>query len=147
VSGRCGILGLGKGRSAGLEREKERRRIEASFDVLDVPGDIRAEIVEALDSSAWEWFRDCDGCTGVSEIYWPTIYFPPCLRHDFDCATGRNGLQASRRFYRLQRAYGVGAARSWVRAAGVTMAWYGWGKWAARNDSSGATPGAPHKEG
>ena len=32
-------------------------------------------------------------------------------------------------FCRLQQAYGVGAARSWVRAAGVTVAWYGWGKW------------------
>ena len=85
MSGRCGILGLGKGRSAGLDRETERRRIIESFDVLNVPEGIQALIREALDSDKWDWFRDCDGCTAVSEIYWPTIYFPPCLRHDFDC--------------------------------------------------------------
>jgi hypothetical protein len=40
-----------------------------------------------------------------------------------------NGWQASMRFYRIQRAYGVGAMRAGVRAAGVTAAWYGWLKW------------------
>ncbi len=115
MSGRCGILGLGKGRSRGLDRETERRRILLSF---DVPADVQALVREALDSEAWDWFRDCDGCTAVSEMYWPTIYFPPCLRHDFDCATGRNGWQASLRFYRIQRAYGVGAVRAGVRCRG-----------------------------
>ena len=132
MSGRCGILGLGKGRSHGLDRSTERHRIIESFDVLSVPADIQALIREALDSDKWDWFRDCDGCTGVSEIYWPTIYFPPCLRHDFDCATGHNGWQASRRFYRIQRAYGVSAVRSGARAAGVTLAWYLFLKWRPR---------------
>ena len=127
--GRCGFLGLGKGRSAGLDRETEYRRIIESFDVLSVPGDVQALIREALDSDKWDWFRDCDGCTAVSEIYWPTIYFPPCLRHDFDCATGNNGWQTSLRFYRIQCAYGVSAIRSGTRAAGVTLAWYAWMKW------------------
>ena len=129
MSGRCGILGLGKGRSHGLDRATERHRIIESFDVLSVPADIQSLIREALDSDKWDWFRDCDGCTGVSEIYWPTIFFPPCLRHDFDCATGHNGWQTSRRFYRIQRAYGVSAVRSGIRAAGVTLAWYAWMKW------------------
>lgn len=129
MSGRCGIIGLGKGRSAGLDREAERRRVIESFYVLNVPEGIQAEIREALDSPLWDWFRDCDGCTGVSELYWPTIYFPPCLRHDFDCFTGHNGWAASVRFYRIQRAYGVSPFRSGLRAAGVTAAWYGWLKW------------------
>jgi len=139
VSGRCGLLGLGKGRSAclspgdgrqaGLDRETEYRRIIQSFAVLSVPADVQALIREALDSDQWDWFRDCDGCTAVSEIYWPTIYFPPCLRHDFDCFTGNNGWQASLRFYRIQRAYGVEAIRSGIRAAGVTAAWYAWMRW------------------
>ena len=129
MSGRCGILGLGKGRSAGLDRQTEYRRIVESFDVFGVPADIQALIREALHSEQWDWFKDCDGCTGVSEIYWPTIYFPPCLRHDFDCATGHNGLQTSRRFYRVQRAYGVDGLRSGIRATGVTLAWYAWLKW------------------
>ena len=117
MSGRCGILGLGKGRSTGLDRATERRRIIESFDVLNVPEDVRTLISEALDSPLWDWLRDCDGCTGVSEIYWPTIYFPPCLRHDFDCAVGHNGWQTSVRFYRVQRAYGVGALRAGRRAS------------------------------
>jgi len=129
MGGRCGILGLGKGRSAGLDRETERRRIIESFDVLNVPAGVQALVREALDSDKWDWFRDCDGCTGVSEIYWPTIYFPPCLRHDFDCYTGHNGWQTSLRFYRVQRAYGVDAIRSGIRTAGVTLAWYCWMKW------------------
>ena len=129
MSGRCGILGLGKGRSDGLDRETEWRRISQSFDLFSVPDDIQALIREALDSDKWDWFRDCDGCTGVSEIYWPTIYFPPCLRHDFDCTTGHNGWQASMRFYRSLRAYGVSAVRSGIRAVGVTVAWYAWLKW------------------
>ena len=129
MSGRCGILGLGKGHSAGLDRDRERRRIIESFDVLNVPTGVQALVRAALDSDKWDWFRDCDGCTGVSEIYWPTIYFPPCLRHDFDCQTGHNGWQTSLRFYRVQRAYGVDAIRAGIRAVGVTLAWYGWMKW------------------
>ena len=131
MSGRCGIFGCGKGRSTGLSRKVELDRILISFDVLAVPADIRALIIEALDSKLWDWFTDCDGCTFVSEIYWPTIYFPPCLRHDFDCATGHNGWETSKRFYRIQRAYGVSAFRAGARAFGVTVAWYGWLKWRA----------------
>ena len=129
MSGRCGILGLGKGRSAGLDRAREYRRVIESFDVLDVPEDVRTLIREALDSPLWDWFQDCDGCTGVSEIYWPTIYFPPCLRHVFDCHIGQNGWQTSRRFYRTQRACGVEKIRAGARVAGVTLAWYAWFKW------------------
>ena len=129
MNGRCGILGLGKGRSAGLDRETERHRILESFDVLSVPEDVRTLIREALDSDKWDWFRDCDGCTGVSELYWPTIYFPPCLRHDFDCYTGHNGWRTSMRFYRVQRAYGVDSIRAGIRTIGVITAWYTWLKW------------------
>ena len=132
MSGRCGILGMGRGRSAGLDRATERRRIEESFDVFSVPADIQALIVEALDSPAWDWFRDCDGCTAVSEVYWPTIYFPPCLRHDFDWRTGRGGWEANHRFYRIQRAYGVGRFRAGTRFVGVTLGWFGWFKWRRR---------------
>ena len=129
MSGRKGICGLGKSRSGGMNRVTERHRIIESFAVFSVPEDIQALIREALDSKRWDWYRDCNGCTGGSEIYWPTIYFPPCLRHDFDCATGHNGLQASRRFYRIQRAYGMSAIRSGARAVGVTVAWLAWMRW------------------
>jgi hypothetical protein len=113
-------------------RESERARIVKSFDVFDVTDEHRALILEALDSPEWDWFEDCDGCTTVSELHWPTKYFPPCLRHDFDCATGRNGWQASARFYMIQRVYGVPVWRASLRAAGVTAFWYGWGRWQRR---------------
>ena len=129
MSGRCGIFGVGIGRAAGLDRETERRRILDSFDVLDIPAGLREQVAEALDSKAWDWFEECDGCTAVSEIYWPTIYFPPCLRHDFDCVRGQGGWEASKRFYQLQRAYGVERVRSGIRAGAVTLAWYAWLKW------------------
>ena len=112
-----------------MDRRTEHRRIIESFDVLNVPADIQALIREALDSAKWDWFRDCDGCTAVSEIYWPTTYFPPCLRHDFDWQTGNGGWASNVRFYRIQRAYGVSALRSGIRAAGVTVAWFAWFKW------------------
>jgi len=114
----------GKGRSEGLDRDVERYRIIESFDVLNVPEGIQALIREALDSPKWDWFKDCDGCTAVSEVYWPTIYFPPCLRHDFDWATGNGGWASNVRFYRIQRAYGMGRLRAGVRFVGVTVAWY-----------------------
>jgi hypothetical protein len=110
-------------------RESERARIEKSFEVFGLSAEDRALIVEALDSDQWDWFGDCDGCTSVSEVFWPTKYFPPCVRHDFDCAMGKNGLDASKRFFRLQMAYGMSWARAGWRAAGVTVAWYGWLKW------------------
>jgi hypothetical protein len=112
----------------GLDRATEYKRIVDSFDVFAIPADIRALILEALHSDRWDWFRDCDGCTCVSELFWPTIYFPPCVRHDYDCRV-HNGFAASRRFYRIQRAYGVTAFRSGIRAAGVYLAYLAWYRW------------------
>ena len=100
-----------------------------SFNVLNVHEDIQALIREALDSDKWDWFTDCDGCTAVSEVYWPTIYFPPCLRHDFDWFTGNGGWESNMRFYRIQLAYGMSPIRAGIRFAGVTVAWFAWCKW------------------
>lgn len=110
-------------------REKERERILASFKVFDVPAIEQAEILEALDSKEWDWFTDCDGCTCVSEEYWPSAYFPPCLRHDFDWKTRRPVHAANARFYRLQKTYGIPPFWAGVRYAGVYLGWYGFFKW------------------
>jgi hypothetical protein len=133
----CGCCGGGNGGQAatggangtGLDRKVERNRIIESFDVLSIPKDVQALIREALDSRDWDWFEDCDGCTAVSEMYWPTKYFPPCLRHDFDWATGRGGWDANVRFYRIQRAYRMSALQSGIRFIGVTVSWFAWCKW------------------
>lgn len=110
-------------------RRREFDRIIRSFDVFSIPVDIRREIIEALESERWDWFRDSDGCTCVTEIFWPTKYFPPCVRHDYDCRIGTPGGQAAIRFYRIQRAYGVGKIRSAGRSIGVFVAWYAWFRW------------------
>jgi len=110
-------------------RQSERARIEKSFDVFGLNEESRRLIIEALDSREWDWFLGCDGCTCVSELHWPTKYFPPCLRHDFDWTRGKGGWAASRRFYELQRAYGVPVWRSSLRTGAVTIAWYAWGQW------------------
>ena len=110
-------------------RQGERARIEKSFDVFGLSAEQRALILDALDSGEWDWFEDCDGCTAVSELHWPTKYFPPCLRHDFDWISGKGDWAASRRFYELQRAYGVPIWRSALRSGAVTFAWYAWGRW------------------
>jgi hypothetical protein len=114
---------------AALSREAERRRIVASFKVFNVPPAERAEILEAVDSKAWDWFVDCDGCTCVSESFWPTKYFPPCLRHDFDWFVGHPVWQSNRRFYRLSRRYRMTRLRAGWRFVGVTLGWYGFFKW------------------
>lgn len=135
MSGRYGIVcSIGKGVSVGLDRGIERKRILDSFSVLNVPVDIQTLIIEALDSPKWDWFNDCDGCTGVSEVFWPTIYFPPCLRHDFDCKIGQNNWRTSLRFYRIQRTYGMDMVRAGARAIGVTVAWYLCLKWKQRQN-------------
>jgi hypothetical protein len=112
-------------------RASERARIKKSFDVFSLSEEHRALIIEAMDSHAWDWFEECDGCTGVSELHWPTKYFPPCLRHDFDWrhTSGGGDVAASKTFYDLQRAYGVPIWRSALRSTAVTIKWYGRARW------------------
>lgn len=119
----------GKNCAAVGTREEERARIIESFDVFSLGKRERAEILEALDSDKWDWYNDCDGCTFVSEVYWPNRFFPPCLRHDFDFLTSGNGMETNARFYRIQRAYGMTRVRAAVRWLGVTAGWFGWFKW------------------
>jgi hypothetical protein len=109
--------------------ETERARIIASFAVFKIPAWMQQKVIEALDSDKWNWFEDCDGCTCVSEVYWPTKYFPPCLRHDFDWNTGNGGAESNRLFYELNVAYGMPKTRAGIRWLGVTLAWYFWAKW------------------
>ena len=113
----------------GITPEGEKARIVASFVVFNVPADVQQLILEAINSPEWKWFDDCDGCTCVSEEFWPTKYFPPCLRHDFDWATGRGGPESNARFFRIQRIYGIPAFGAGVRWLGVTLAWWAWFKW------------------
>ena len=115
----------------------EYRRILKSLDVFELSIEQRELILEALDSREWDWFKDRDGCTAVSELHWPTKYFPPCLRHDFDWIRGKGDIIASRRFYNIQRAYGVSRWRAGIRAGAVTIFWYAVGRWRRNGASKG----------
>jgi hypothetical protein len=107
----------------------EYARIRRSLRFFDLPANAAQEILECLHSTEWNWYEDCDGCTGVSEPGWPSKYFPPCVRHDYDCQTGRGGWQANARFDRLNRAYRMDGWRCRARWVGVAVWWYTWGRW------------------
>ncbi|MCK5127531.1 MAG: hypothetical protein KAR42_14845 [candidate division Zixibacteria bacterium] len=105
-----------------LNKWKEYSRIIKSFDVRDVPEDDQQLILQALHSDLWDWFTDCDGCTCVSEPSWPTIYFPPCVAHDFRCFIGKNLYVAACEFRRLNKAYRMDKWRRNIRFAFVVAA-------------------------
>ncbi len=124
-------------------KEKEYKRIVNSFDLFNVPELERAEILEALDDERWDWYEDCDGCTGVDEDGWPTKYYPPCVRHDYDCWFGHNVHKSTSRFTRLNKIYRMKPWKYRARHIGVYVAWYVWFKW--RNMIWGA-PGNRKRE-
>ena len=99
----------------------EYKRIIGSFSLLDIGETEQQEILEALhDETEWDWWEDCDGCSCVSEPGWPTKYYPPCLRHDYDW--GKNPTIASNmRFKRLNKAYHMDTWRAVARFIGVCV--------------------------
>lgn len=112
-----------------VDRYREYVRIYGSFKLLNIPKAVQALVLEALHSDQWDWFKECDGCTCVSEPGWPSKYYPPCVRHDYEWRTGRGGWDSNARFYALSRAYHMEGWRSGMRWFGVTLGWYGWMKW------------------
>jgi hypothetical protein len=129
---------------AALNRAEELKRILDSFDVLEIPGDVQKLVLQAVTDREWDWFKRCDGCTCVSEAYWPTKYFPPCLRHDYDWQTGRGGWEANARFYRIQRAYRMSALVAGTRFIGVTVSWFAWFKWVSQARTRGRQAAVIH---
>ena len=108
----------------------EYHRIVASFDLFEVPENDRSVILTCLhDEIKWDWWTDCDGCTAVSEPGWPSKFFPPCVRHDYDWQTGHGGWESNKRFRRLNMTYHMERWRANARWLGVTIAWYGAYKW------------------
>ncbi len=110
-------------------KKRERKRIIDSFDLFDVPEIEQAEILEALNDKRWDWYKDCDGCTAVDEDGWLTKYYPPCVRHDYDCWFGHNVHTSTKRFTRLNKIYGMKTWKYRGRHIGVYVAWYAWFKW------------------
>lgn len=113
---------------AGMGREGEKERIAMSFEEYLIPPEDAEIIMEAMNSTEWDWYVDTDGCTGVSN-QWPTKYSPPCLVHDWMWQSGRGGAGADRVFLRLMLDYKVPVIVAYSRYIGVRIAWYMWFKW------------------
>jgi hypothetical protein len=103
-------------------RKREYTRIIDSFRVYDVPDPLRNFLLEALHSKKWDWYYDMDGCTGVPD-YWPTIYSPECLGHDYPWVTGMGGKESDVIFKALMKAYCKPKGFRWRRYKGVRFAW------------------------
>jgi hypothetical protein len=104
------------------EKWKEYRRIGYSFLLMELSEKLQDIILEVLHSDKWDWFTDCDGCTAVSEPHWPTIYFPPCIVHDYRCFLGKPLFKAAKEFHALNLAYNMDKWRANLRFAGVVLA-------------------------
>lgn len=109
-----------------LDAEKdEYLRMLFSLELYQPPQDIRDAILEAYNSQAWDW-KQCDGCTGVSEAHFPVgLRLPACVLHDYLYWKVRHNQcsrwYADRMFYRANRAYGMSRARSAIRWLGVRI--------------------------
>lgn len=103
------------------DKWKEYLRIVKSFEVLEISADKQKLMLEALHSRKWDWYQS-DGCTCVSEVGWPSKYFPPCVRHDYRCAIGEYGIQTQIEFYQMNKAYRMTFARAFIRSLFTSIA-------------------------
>lgn len=106
----------------------QRRKIIESFELYNVPEILQNVILEALNSSEWDWFHDCDGCTMVAD-YWPSKFHPACLVHDFYWVTGRGGKEADLIFKEIMKAYALPPSLYIRRYIGVRVGWFAFYKW------------------
>ena len=89
------------------DHDRERLRMEQYIETFSVrfSPKLLEFIYSAYDDRLgidWDW-RNSDGCTGVSEFTWPSVYFPPCVAHDYWCERANRGT--TRREYDLFRKY------------------------------------------
>ena len=113
----------------------ERRRMEATVRAFKdkLSQELKDAIAEAynLDNEiGWDW-RTSNGCNFVDERYWPTIYFVPCVVHDYWCEKAKRAKtrrEADRirargdyLFLLLNRAYGLPlwGSRAYTRPDGT----------------------------
>ena len=98
-------------------------------------------IMDAYDDRhkiGWDW-RESDGCTGVSERYWVSRYFPPCVAHDYACERANRAktrkeadkirAEGDKYFFKANLAYGLPWVVCVVRHIGVRSYWNFIGRW------------------
>lgn len=112
------------------EKWKEYKRIVVSLDSFFVPQVYRDMVMEALhDEISWDWYKDCDGCTCVSEPGWPSKYYPPCVLHDYMWRTNKGGMVSNGIFLEMTVLYHAPKMWSYTCYLGVTLSWLLWAKW------------------
>jgi len=123
-----------------LQRERdEYLKMQLSIQLFQPSEVVKTAILEAYHDPNWPWQKS-DGCTGVSEIYFPKGFkFPPCVMHDHKCHLAslaktrkeRNvlRLEGDNLLYLANRDYGVSRIRSKARWLGVRIYWNFWGRW------------------
>lgn len=118
------------------EKQRMASSLEIFFEKLDEPT-IQFLII-SYSTQSWDW-KTSDGCTGVSERYWPNQYFPPCVAHDYQCvlanrASTRKEADRVRKagdklFHKANKAYGLPWFSRTIRYWGVRRYWMFVGRW------------------
>ena len=126
-------------KSVYCERD-EYLRMQLALELFKPSKLVTDTILQAYNSREWDW-RTSDGCTAVSELYFPEGFrFPPCVAHDFYCEhkcsnalswKHRNEIreEGDRRFYLAMRDFGVSRFRARLRWLGVRAYWNLVGQW------------------
>ena len=115
------------------ENEDRKRMENVLVDRVNlglIKADVKYYILDSYQDEVWDW-KTSDGCTCVTEVYWPTKYFPPCVAHDrhwkislenksFFSAICSNHWNAVM-FFKANIGFGMNPFRALVRSFGVTV--------------------------
>ena len=97
-------------------------RIVSSFVTFDISTRHQQWVLEALhDEETWDWYKDCNGATFVSEPGWKGRHSPPYVRHDYKWEKEGPTWKSNVEMRELQVDYGMDDWRSDLRFAGVTF--------------------------
>ena len=102
-----------------------------------IDADVRQYILAAYDiTDEWDYRKDSDGCTMVSEVHSPAgTKFPPCVMHDYlrNVLVSKGIMPINNcdyLFYKAQWQFGMNRLRAGARAIFVrTIAWWLWFRW------------------
>lgn len=102
--------------------------------------DVMQAILDAYTDKDWDW-RDCDGCTVVSEMHSAKQYrFPPCVMHDYlRWKVSKGWIKVGvcdKVFYWAMIDYQCNRVRAFLRYAFVRgPAWWFWFKWTSKRSA------------
>lgn len=97
-------------------------------------------IEAAYNDPTWNWDKESDGCTGVSECNYPLNFrHPVCVMHDHQCKKAWEAPTSQQRDFRRRNGdrlfrwgmidYEIPSGQAWTRWLGVRLAWICWIRW------------------